>query len=207
MAPEILQKQNYTTASDIYSFGMVMWELMTGRMPFWDQDYDISLIIKICNDFRPSIVANAPEGYIELMQKCWDSDPNKRPTASDISNIFEDKIIPNYNNKIKIIKSLDIGPIITNNPNNSKPLNEMVKLLRQTKGLRNLPIDLELGKFFLILLINILRLFIIFIIMYAICFLKEFSSKIIINNDEDDCNNRTTNESLGNYYIILLFNL
>src|SRR6266498_5450729 len=33
MAPEILQGKEYTTASDIYSFGMIMWELMTGRMP------------------------------------------------------------------------------------------------------------------------------------------------------------------------------
>ena len=34
MAPEILQGKEYTTASDIYSYGMIMWELMTGRMPF-----------------------------------------------------------------------------------------------------------------------------------------------------------------------------
>ncbi len=38
MAPEILRRKRYTTASDIYSFGMIMWELMTGRMPFWDQN-------------------------------------------------------------------------------------------------------------------------------------------------------------------------
>ncbi|CAI2192400.1 19398_t:CDS:1, partial [Funneliformis geosporum] len=36
MAPEVLQGQKYTTASDIYSFGMIMWEYMTGRRPFWD---------------------------------------------------------------------------------------------------------------------------------------------------------------------------
>jgi serine/threonine protein kinase len=37
MAPEIFLGQKYTTASDIYSFGMIMWELMTGRRPFWDR--------------------------------------------------------------------------------------------------------------------------------------------------------------------------
>src|SRR4051794_11441355 len=74
IAPEIFHGQNYTMASDIYSFGMIMWELMTGRRPFWDQDYDTELIIRIINGIRPPIVTNAPEGYIELMKKCWHSD-------------------------------------------------------------------------------------------------------------------------------------
>src|SRR6266540_2224219 len=121
MAPEILQGKEYTTASDIYSFGMIMWELMTGRMPFWDQKYDVELIIKICKDFRPPIVTNAPIGYVELMQECWNSDPNKRPTANYLSDIFDEKIIPNYNNEIEISKSSEIGPIAVNS-NKSKTL-------------------------------------------------------------------------------------
>ncbi len=37
MAPEIWQGKKYTTTSDICSFSMIMWELMTGRKPFWNQ--------------------------------------------------------------------------------------------------------------------------------------------------------------------------
>src|SRR6266540_2954251 len=55
MAPEILQGKEYTTASDIYSFGMIMWELITGRIPFWDQNDNIEFTIKICENFRPPI--------------------------------------------------------------------------------------------------------------------------------------------------------
>src|SRR5688572_2825178 len=60
MAPEILQGKEYIKASDIYSFGMIMWELITGRVPFWDwnwnQDYAKErIIIEICKDFRPPI--------------------------------------------------------------------------------------------------------------------------------------------------------
>ncbi|CAI2174618.1 2055_t:CDS:1 [Funneliformis geosporum] len=122
IAPEIFQGQKYkkyTKASDIYSFGMIMWELMVGRSPFWDRDYDTSLIIDICDHNRPPIVTNAPEGYIKLMQDCWDSDPNKRPTISDIWKLI-DKIILNEEKiptKIKI--SPDIGPIIKNKLNGS----------------------------------------------------------------------------------------
>ncbi|RIA87889.1 kinase-like domain-containing protein [Glomus cerebriforme] len=67
---EIFQGRKYTMASDIYSFGMIMWEFMTGRRPFWNEIHDIELIIEICDGLRPPIVTNAPEGYIELMKEC-----------------------------------------------------------------------------------------------------------------------------------------
>src|ERR1044071_2579805 len=67
MAPEILQGKKYTIDSDIYSFGMIMWELMTGRKPFWDQKNNVELIIKILDGLRPPI-ANAPMDYIKLMK-------------------------------------------------------------------------------------------------------------------------------------------
>ena len=116
MAPEIWKRKQYTTASDIYSFSMIMWELMTGRKPFWNQN-DIDIMIKIHDGLRPPIVTNAPKGYIKLMQECWNSDPNKRPKAADISerliNIREVEI----NNPTEIIKSSDIT--ITNNSGTS----------------------------------------------------------------------------------------
>ncbi|CAI2164867.1 4729_t:CDS:2 [Funneliformis geosporum] len=84
MAPEIFKGGQYTTSSDIYSFGMIMWELMVGRRPFWDQPHDTDLIIKICDGVRPPIITDAPIGYIELLKKCWDPDPNKRPKSTDV---------------------------------------------------------------------------------------------------------------------------
>src|SRR5437763_1450389 len=81
VAPEIFKGQKYTKASDIYSFGMIMWELMTGRRLFRNENHDTDLIIKICDGYRPSI---APEGYIELMQECWHSDQNIIPTALEL---------------------------------------------------------------------------------------------------------------------------
>ncbi|RGB30935.1 kinase-like domain-containing protein, partial [Rhizophagus diaphanus] len=84
MAPEIFQGREYTKASDIYSFGMIMWELMTGRRLFWNRNHDTELINVIFDGLRPPIVTNAPNGYIELMKECWHSDPEQRPHATDI---------------------------------------------------------------------------------------------------------------------------
>jgi serine/threonine protein kinase len=151
VAPEIFQGKKYTKASDIYSFGMIMWELMTGRRPFWDRNHDVELIIEICDGIRPPINnTNAPEGYIELMKECWNSDPNKRPTANSLLSKIKtmwNHEIKNHKNPTKIIKSPDIGPVTTNNPGanyKSRPLSGMIKSAVSTINLRSLNITSEI---------------------------------------------------------------
>jgi len=126
IAPEVFKVQKYTTASDIYSLGMVMWELMTGRSPLWDQIKDINLIIKICDGLRPPIVTNAPKGYIELMKECWNSDPKKRPTAIEFYKEIKKIKIDEWDNTTKIIKSPDIGPTIKGTINKTQYLDNMI---------------------------------------------------------------------------------
>ena len=145
VAPEIFEGQKYTKASDIYSFGMIAWELMTGRKPFWDRNHDTDLIIEICDGLRPPIVTNAPEDYVELMQKCWHSNPNKRPTAIELVNKINKIYGEEYKNhptKItKIIKSPDIGPIRISNPGaiyKSRPLSAMIKSAESTRSLKSI---------------------------------------------------------------------
>ena len=149
MAPEIFLGQKYIKASDIYSFGMIMWELMTGRRPFWDRDHDTDLIIDICDGLRPPIGdINTPDGYIELMKECWDSDPNKRPTAVDVWKRLNGMYEVESESPTKIIKSPDIGPIEINNPGaiyKSRPLSGMIKSAISTRSLRSQSIFLELG--------------------------------------------------------------
>ena len=111
MAPEILQKKEYTISSDIYSYGMIMYEFIMGKIPFRDQKHDIYLKIKICDGFRPSITTNAPGGYIKLMQECWNSDPNKRPKAADIVKRLSDILRNELNDPTEITPSSSLDTL------------------------------------------------------------------------------------------------
>src|SRR5205823_1669071 len=88
MAPEVLRGKPYTPASDIYSFAMIMWELTSRIPPFDDRAHDFHLSLSICKGERPEIIDSTPQCYIDLMKKCWDLDPLKRPTASELKIII-----------------------------------------------------------------------------------------------------------------------
>jgi serine/threonine protein kinase len=88
MAPEILRRDPYTSASDIYSFSMIMWEFTSGVRPFNYEIHDHYLTLSICEGERPKIIENTPKCYIELMKKCWDSDPSNRPTIIMLEKII-----------------------------------------------------------------------------------------------------------------------
>jgi serine/threonine protein kinase len=78
MAPEILQKKNYTMASHIYSFGIVTYELVTGIPPYNDIPHDNDLVLNICQGLRPKIPSNVSPLLIKLITECWDAQPEKR---------------------------------------------------------------------------------------------------------------------------------
>ncbi|CAG8611783.1 8275_t:CDS:2 [Ambispora leptoticha] len=78
-APEVLHGCPCTEASDVYSFGMVMWEIAASRPPFWDRAHDARLAWEICDGLRPEIVVTMPMCYVELMEQCWRADPKERP--------------------------------------------------------------------------------------------------------------------------------
>ena len=92
VAPEVLRGKPYTLVSDIYSFSMIMWEFTSGIPPFNDRAHDFPLALSICKGERPKIIETIPQCYINLMKKCWDKDPLKRPDASEIEDIINNWI-------------------------------------------------------------------------------------------------------------------
>jgi hypothetical protein len=69
---------------------MVMWELTSGRKPFVNVEHDINLIYQIIDGKRPVITNGTPECYSNLMKRCWDSDPLKRPSITEIKDTVYD---------------------------------------------------------------------------------------------------------------------
>ncbi|RGB35127.1 kinase-like domain-containing protein, partial [Rhizophagus diaphanus] len=84
IAPEIFRGSIFSKEADIYSLGMIMWELTTGCKPFDNIEHDHHLIYKILDGERPKITEDTPECYANLMKSCWDPDPKKRPSIKDI---------------------------------------------------------------------------------------------------------------------------
>ena len=89
MAPEVLRGKSYTPASDIYSFSIIMWELTSCVPPFNNRAHDIQLSLSICKGERPEIIENTPQCYVDLMKKCWNEDPSKRPSASEVEDVIK----------------------------------------------------------------------------------------------------------------------
>ncbi|RHZ58672.1 hypothetical protein Glove_372g84 [Diversispora epigaea] len=118
--PEVLRGNEFTKEGDIYSFGGIMYEVATGNQPFSDQAHDTYLIIDICNGVRPKvpdIILNwIPKCYLDKMYQCWDDDPSKRPTTSELTNylwsIFREleandkRKIMNKSHEQKLLRSL-----------------------------------------------------------------------------------------------------
>ncbi|RIB18441.1 kinase-like domain-containing protein, partial [Gigaspora rosea] len=78
VAPEVLKGRKFTQASDIYSFGMIVWEVISGCRPFSNRKHDEYLILDILDGIRPKIPTNIPKELVELMERCWHQDPEKR---------------------------------------------------------------------------------------------------------------------------------
>ncbi|RGB34617.1 kinase-like domain-containing protein [Rhizophagus diaphanus] len=86
IAPEIIIGKEPTFKSDIYSIGMLMWEVSSGQPPFINYEHNYDLAMNIVNGIRPKIVSGTPLEYKNLMKQCWDADPSKRPVIKTLRN-------------------------------------------------------------------------------------------------------------------------
>ncbi|RHZ57523.1 hypothetical protein Glove_386g40 [Diversispora epigaea] len=99
IAPELLCKRNYTTKSDVYSLGIIMWEVITGETPFNNHNFNSNseFALAIINGYRPKLYKYIPYEYVTLMKQCWDANPDNRPDADTIETKIDSLIQLLYN--------------------------------------------------------------------------------------------------------------
>ncbi|GET02564.1 kinase-like domain-containing protein [Rhizophagus clarus] len=121
IAPEILLEQAYTKASDIYSFGIIMYEIISGLPPFHDVSHDEILAIKICKGLRPRFNIKVPHLIIRLIKSCLDANPLKRPEAEEIREIlYTWRYEPNNKQAKELQAQIKEASIMDNNSSNNK---------------------------------------------------------------------------------------
>uniref|UniRef100_A0A8C4DP45 receptor protein-tyrosine kinase n=1 Tax=Dicentrarchus labrax TaxID=13489 RepID=A0A8C4DP45_DICLA len=107
-APEAIAFRKFTSASDVWSYGIVMWEVMSfGERPYWDMSNQ-DVINAIEQDYRLPPPPDCPTHLHQLMLDCWQKDRSARPRFADLVSAL-DKLIRNPAS-LKIVAQEGAGP-------------------------------------------------------------------------------------------------
>jgi len=83
-APEVISGQTYTEAADVYSYGIILWELATRKIPF-EEISNSELPKLVVAGKRPQIPSSSvPEEFADLMKRSWSQSPSSRPLFPSI---------------------------------------------------------------------------------------------------------------------------
>jgi serine/threonine protein kinase len=99
-APEALQNNQVSPASDMFSFGCVLWELLSLKEP-WSElgGATFQIMSKVCHEKASLRVEDIPDDVrdqvpkvIEVLRRCFSFDPEQRPQAAHVYDVLEDAI-------------------------------------------------------------------------------------------------------------------
>ncbi|NXO08911.1 M3K21 kinase, partial [Oriolus oriolus] len=80
MAPEVIKSSMFSKGSDIWSYGVLLWELLTGEVPYRGIDGLAVAYGVAVNKLTLPIPSTCPEPFAKLMKECWEQDPHIRPS-------------------------------------------------------------------------------------------------------------------------------
>ncbi|GJW56557.1 serine/threonine-protein kinase HT1, partial [Tanacetum coccineum] len=90
MAPEVIDGKPYDRKCDVYSFAICLWEIYCCAMPYEDHDFAKLSSAVVHKNLRPSIPKCCPSSFANIMKKCWNVNPEKRPQMVDVVKMLEE---------------------------------------------------------------------------------------------------------------------
>ncbi|XP_071420271.1 ephrin type-A receptor 6 isoform X2 [Pithys albifrons albifrons] len=108
-APEAIAYRKFSSASDAWSYGIVMWEVMSyGERPYWEMSNQ-DVILSIEEGYRLPAPMGCPASLHQLMLHCWQKERSHRPKFSDIVS-FLDKLIRNPSTLHTLVEDVLVMP-------------------------------------------------------------------------------------------------
>ena len=92
MAPEVMRHEPYDGSCDVYSFGLVCWELLTYKMPFGSLSPVEAAFAVADKAKRPSFPDPTPEDISTLVSACWHQDHRRRPSFAEVDGALSSMI-------------------------------------------------------------------------------------------------------------------
>ncbi|XP_022520156.2 platelet-derived growth factor receptor alpha [Astyanax mexicanus] len=106
MAPESIFDNLYTTLSDVWSYGILLWEIFSlGGTPYPGMVVDSSFYNKIKSGYRMAKPEHASSNIYELMGKCWNNEPEKRPSFHSLSESVANLLPSGYKRSYERVNS------------------------------------------------------------------------------------------------------
>eukprot|EP00546_Thalassionema_frauenfeldii_P016151 CAMPEP_0178901634 /NCGR_PEP_ID=MMETSP0786-20121207/4144_1 /TAXON_ID=186022 /ORGANISM="Thalassionema frauenfeldii, Strain CCMP 1798" /LENGTH=815 /DNA_ID=CAMNT_0020572783 /DNA_START=823 /DNA_END=3268 /DNA_ORIENTATION=- len=89
MAPEVIRHESYSSNADVYSFGILLWQLITREIPFATMT-PIQAAFSVAEGLRPEIPDTTPSRLREIIVSCWNHDAHKRPSFTYVAMALAD---------------------------------------------------------------------------------------------------------------------
>lgn len=111
VAPEVVMTNAYSKESEVYSFALIAYEILTNKKPFGNLN-PFQLLEKICGNHMPYLDDSIPKCYKDLLEKCWNFNPGDRLTFKEICKELRNNVeflvnLEDYNEFENYVKEID----------------------------------------------------------------------------------------------------